>query len=78
MSSLIDYDLTDSDMENIRMKVDSLATDVQKLVIDRLMRDFSYDELTKVEDMYGNHFTYRMLPDVQWVLSQPYFEDTIH
>jgi len=78
MSSLIDYDLTDSDIEIIRTKVDDLANDVQKLVIDRLMRDFSYDELSKVEYMYGNHFTYRMLPDVQWVLSQPYLEDTIH
>jgi hypothetical protein len=78
MSSLFDYDFTDSDVESVRLKVDSLATEVQQLVIDRLMRDFTHEELIKVEDIYGSHFTYRMLPDVQWVLSQPYIEDTIH
>lgn len=78
MSSLFDYDFTDSDVESVRLKVDSLATEVQQLVIDRLMRDFTHEDLLKVEDMYGSHFTYRMLPDVQWVLSQPYLEDTIH
>lgn len=78
MSSLFDYDFTDSDVESVRLKVDSLAAEVQQLVIDRLMRDFTHEDLLKVEDMYGSHFTYRMLPDVQWILSQPYLEDTIH
>jgi hypothetical protein len=78
MSSLIDIDWTDSDIEKIRDKVDVLAHEVQDLVVDRLMRDFSQNELEKIEEMYGTHFTYRMLPDLQWILSQPYLEDTVH
>lgn len=78
MSSLIDIDWTDSDIERLRDKVDLLAQEVQELVINTLMREFTADELAKIEDMYGTHFTYRMLPDVQWILSQPYLEDTIH
>ena len=78
MSSLIDIDWTDSDIEKIRDKVDVLAHEVQDLVVDRLMRDFSQHELEKIEEMYGAQFTYRMLPDLQWILSQPYLEDTLH
>ena len=78
MSSLIDIDWTDSDIEKIRDKVDVLAHEVQDLVVDRLMRDFSQNELEKIEEMYGAQFTYRMLPDLQWILSQPYLEDTVH
>ena len=62
MSSLIDIDWTDSDIEKIRDKVDVLAHEVQDLVVDRLMRDFSQQELEKIEDMYGTQFTYRMFP----------------
>lgn len=78
MSSLIDIDWTDSDIEKIRDKVDVLAHEVQDLVVDRLMRDFTQVELEKIEEMYGAQFTYRMLPDLQWILSQPYLEDTVH
>jgi hypothetical protein len=69
----------DSDGINvIKDKVDALVVEVQEVVYNNLLRNFSPAELRMIESMYGAGFVYRMMPDVMDILEQPYDGSTIH
>ena len=69
----------DSDQTNdLHDKVDRFARGVQEYVTDNLMLTFTSEELESIEALYGERFLYRMLPDVQHVLSNPSPSGTIH
>jgi len=69
----------DSDGVNvIKDKVDSLVVEIQEVVYNNLLRNFSPAELRMIESMYGAGFVYRMMPDVMDILEQPYDGSTLH
>ena len=69
----------DSDGVNIiKDKVDALVVEVQELVYNNLLRNFSPAELRMIESMYGAGFVYRMMPDVMDILEEPYDGSTLH
>lgn len=69
----------DSDQSiELHQKVDDFARGVQDYVTDNLMLTFTVEELQSIELIYGERFLYRMLPDVQYVLSGPSPSGVIH
>lgn len=69
----------DSDGVNaLKDKVDALVVEVQEVVYNNLLRNFSTEELNMIEKVYGAGFVYRMMPDVMDILESPYDGSTIH
>jgi hypothetical protein len=69
----------DSDTINsLKNKVDGLVVEVQDVVFNHLVRNFTTEELQMVENVYGAGFVYRMLPDVLDILEEPYDGSTVH
>jgi hypothetical protein len=69
----------DSDTINsLKDKVDGLVVEVQDVVFNHLVRNFTTEELQMVENVYGAGFVYRMLPDVLDILEEPYDGSTVH
>lgn len=58
-------------------KVNGFVLTLQEHVTDQLMLTFTGEELAAIQDTYGDGFHYRMLPDVQYILSGP-GNGTIH
>lgn len=80
----MDYDelmelYKDSDgVNNLKDKVDALVVEVQEVVYNHLLRNFSTTELQMIEKVYGAGFVYRMMPDVMDILESPYDGSTVH
>ena len=80
----MDYDdlmelYKDSDGVNaLKDKVDALVVEVQEVVYNHLLRNFSSTELQMIEKVYGAGFVYRMMPDVMDILESPYDGSTVH
>ena len=80
----MDYDelmelYKDSDgVNNLKDKVDNLVVEVQEVVYNHLLRNFSTTELQMIEKVYGAGFVYRMMPDVMDILESPYDGSTVH
>lgn len=71
--------LNDSDLAgNLTSKVNSLAQDVRKLVIHTLINEFDQEDLQLLTFLYGEKLVYPILPDVEWLLSQPRPSDMVH
>ena len=69
----------DSDGINVlKDKVDALVVEVQEVVYNNLLRNFSTEELNMIEKVYGAGFVYRMMPDVMDILESPYDGSTVH
>lgn len=69
----------DSDGVNaLKDKVDALVVEVQEVVYNNLLRNFSTEELNMIEKVYGAGFVYRMMPDVMDILESPYDGSTVH
>jgi len=69
----------DSDTINsLKDKVDGLVVEVQDVVFNHLVRNFTTEELQMVESVYGAGFVYRMMPDVLDILEEPYDGSTVH
>jgi hypothetical protein len=69
----------DSDTINsLKDKVDGLVVEVQDVVFNHLVRNFTTEELQMVENVYGAGFVYRMMPDVLDILEEPYDGSTVH
>lgn len=69
----------DSDgINSLKDKVDNLVVEVQEVVYNNLLRNFSTTELQMIEKVYGAGFVYRMMPDVMDILESPYDGSTVH
>jgi hypothetical protein len=69
----------DSDTINsLKDKVDGLVVEVQDVVFNHLVRNFTSEELQMIESVYGAGFVYRMMPDVLDILEEPYDGSTVH
>ena len=62
----------------LHKKVNRFVLALQDHVTDQLMLTFTGEELTAIQETYGEQFKYRMLPDVQYILSGPTESGTIH